>query len=144
VRPRGLIAVRPGGEGDVGASNIAWIEARNAPEVPSPLLYHGRLYTVTIGGILTCLDPRDGRVIYRGRLGKAGEYYASPVAAAGRVYFASRDGAVTAIAEGDELKVLARNELGEEIFASPAILGDTLYVRTAAHVYAFREAEKAR
>ena len=143
-RPRGLLAILPGAEGDARAARIAWMEPRNTSEVPSPLLYHHRLYMVTIGGIVTCLDPRDGRVIFRGRLGTSGEYYASPVAAAGRVYFAARDGAVTVLAEGDDLKVLARNELGEEVFGTPAILGDTLYVRTAAHVYAFRDADKAR
>jgi outer membrane protein assembly factor BamB len=139
VRPHGLIAIKPGGQGDIGATHVAWTEPKNVPEVPSPLLYHNRLYMVTNGGIVTCMDARDGRVIFRGRLGTPGEYYASPVAAAGRLYFISRDGVVTVLADGEELKVLARNELAEEVLASPAILGDTLYVRTVAHVYAFRK-----
>jgi outer membrane protein assembly factor BamB len=144
VRPHGLLAIKPGGQGDIGATHIAWTEAKNVPEVPSPLLYHNRLYMVTNGGIVSCMDAGNGRMIFRGRLGAPGEYYASPVAAAGRLYFISRDGVVTVLSDGEELKALARNELGEEVFASPAILGDTLYVRTVAHVYAFRGAEKAR
>jgi outer membrane protein assembly factor BamB len=144
VRPHGLVAIKPGGKGDIAKTHVAWSQPKNVPEVPSPLVYHNRLYMVTNGGIVTCLDEGDGHLVFRGRLGTPGEYYASPVAGGGRLYFISRDGVVTVIADGTELKVLARSELSEEVFASPAIVGDTLYVRTAAHVYAFRGDGKAK
>jgi outer membrane protein assembly factor BamB len=138
VEPHGLMAIRPGGSGDVTATHVAWIESKDVPEVPSPLVYRGRVYMVTNGGKVTCMDAKDGQVYFRGRLEAPGEYYASPVAAAGRIYFASRNGVVTVIEHGDALKVLARNDLKARIAASPAIVGDVLYVRTAAHLYAFR------
>ena len=138
VEPHGLMAIKAGGAGDVTATHVAWIERKDVPEVPSPILYRGRVYMVSNGGKVTCLDAKDGRVVFRGRLEAPGEYYASPVAAAGRIYFASRNGVVTVIEHGDALKVLARNDLKARIAASPAIVGDVLYVRTATHLYAFR------
>ena len=105
-----------------------------------PLLYDGRLYPTRNGGIATCLDAATGKVIYRARVGAPGAYFASPVAAAGRVYVASGDGVVTVIAAGKEqLEVLARNELGEDIVATPAIVGNAIYVRTLQNPYAFGE-----
>lgn len=138
----GLFGVRAGGAGDITATHIAWKERRSIPEVPSPLLYRGRIYTVANGGIATSVDAGTGRVVFRGRLGAPGEYYASPVAAAGRVYFVSRSGVVTVLEGSDELKVLARNDLKEDVFASPAIAGDTLYIRTATRLYAFRDSRR--
>jgi len=138
VEPHGLMAIKPGGTGDVTATHVAWIERKDVPEVPSPLVYRDRVYMVTNGGKVTCLNAKDGRVVFRGRLEAPGEYYASPVAAAGRIYFASRNGVVTVIEHGDALKILARNDLKARISASPAIVGEVLYVRTAAHLYAFR------
>ncbi len=134
TRDHGLLAIRPTGNTAV----IEWRENHSIPEVPSPLLYQGRLYLARNGGIVTCLDAATGKVTYRARAGAPGAYFASPVAAAGRVYLASGEGVVTVIAAGkDRLEVLARNELGEEIVATPAIVGNAIYVRTLQNLYAF-------
>jgi outer membrane protein assembly factor BamB len=86
------------------------------------------------------LDAATGKVIYRGRNGAPGPYFASPVAAGGRVYLASGDGVVTVLAAGkDQLEVLARNNFDEQIVATPAIARKAIYVRTAKHLYAFGE-----
>jgi outer membrane protein assembly factor BamB len=77
--------------------------------------------------------------LYRERLGPRGPYFASPVAGDGKVYAASRDGVVVVFAAGDELKILARNDLDELIAATPAPMGGKLYVRTEKHLYAFGE-----
>jgi outer membrane protein assembly factor BamB len=138
IKPHGLLAVKPGGEGDITASHVAWKESRNLPEVPSPVLYRDRVYMVANGGIVSCMEAKDGRVVFRGRLGAPGEYYASPVAAGGRLYFASHSGVVTVLEAGEELQILSRNDLKQDIFASPAVVGDTLYIRTADRLYAFR------
>ena len=130
----GLLAIRPDGN----STSIIWRENGSIPEVPSPLLYQGRLFLVRNGGIVTCLDALTGKVIYRARAGAPGAYYASPVAAAGRVYLASSEGVVTVIsAAKDQLEVLARNELGEEIVATPAIVRNAIYIRTSGNLYAF-------
>jgi outer membrane protein assembly factor BamB len=130
----GLLAIRPDGN----SASIIWRENGSIPEVPSPLLYQGRLFLVRNGGIVTCLDALTGKVLYRARAGAPGAYYASPVAAAGRVYLASSEGVVTVIsAAKDQLEVLARNELGEDIVATPAIVRNAIHIRTSGNLYAF-------
>jgi len=134
AQDHGLLALRPDGAG----AKVLWRENSAIPEVPSPLLYRGRLYLIRNGGVATCLDAASGKLIYRSRVGSAGVYYASPIAAAGRVYVASGDGVVTVIdAAKDDLKVLARNEIGEDIVATPAIAGNLIYIRTLRALYAF-------
>lgn len=133
-----LLAIRPGGRGDVTASHIAWSQARGLPYVPSPLYYEGRVYLVKNGGLASCFEAASGRVLYlEERLGAIGDYYASPVAAGGKICAASQPGTVVVYRAGDTLDVLARNPLGEEIMATPAIVGDRIYVRTARGLYAF-------
>ena len=78
-------------------------------------------------------------MLYRGRLGATGPYFASPVAGDGKVYAASRDGVGVVFAAGDELKILGRNDLAELIAATPALVDGKLYVRTEKHLYAFGE-----
>jgi outer membrane protein assembly factor BamB len=134
--PSGLLAIRLGGEKDVTKSNVVWREERAVPEVPVPLVYRDRVYTVTNGGIVSVFDEASGKLIYRARLGAGGLYYSSPVAAGDYVYFASGEGMLTAIRAGDKLEVAARNDFGEPIFATPAIMEGKMYVRTAGHLYA--------
>jgi outer membrane protein assembly factor BamB len=134
----GLLAIKSGGRGNVTATNVVWREKRSLPEVPSPLVYENRVYYVRNGGIVTCLDAATGRVVYRERLGAPGPYYSSPIAAGGRLFVGSGDGALVVFAPGDTLKVLAKNDLGEPIFATPAVSSEgTLYVRTPSTLYAF-------
>jgi outer membrane protein assembly factor BamB len=136
----GLTAIRPGGSGDVTATRVLWKEPRGVPEVPSPLYYKGRVYVVTYGGIASCVDAATGKLLFHGRLGAPGAYFASPVTAGGRIYFASSEGVVTVIEAADKLNVLARNDIEEPIFATPAIVANTIYVRTPSHVFAFANA----
>ena len=109
----------------------------NVAEVPSPLFYQGYVYMVKDGGIVSCLDAATGKLVYRQRLGGPGPYYSSPVAAQGRVYAASASGTVVVFAAGNESRVLAKNELSEPVYATPAIADDVIYIRTSDHLYAF-------
>ena len=133
----GLAAIKPGGEGDVTSTRVLWKEPRGVPEVPTPLYFNGRVYTVTYGGVVSCMYAASGKVIFRGRLGAAGAYFSSPVAAGGKIYFASGEGVVSVIDGGSTLEVLARNDLGEPVFATPAIVQNVIYIRTPTHLYAF-------
>jgi outer membrane protein assembly factor BamB len=133
-----VMAVRTGGTGDASKSHILWQEVRGVPEVPSPLVYRDRVWMIKTGGLMTCMALADGKRVFQGRVGEAGGYYASPVAAGGRIYVASDAGAVTVVEAADELKVLARNELPDPILATPAIVDGTLYVRTTKQLLAFR------
>jgi outer membrane protein assembly factor BamB len=132
------LAVRPGDRGDVTDTHVVWRHTRGLPYVPSPLFYEGRLYLVKNGGLATCLEAQTGKAFYQEeRLGALGDYYSSPVAANGKLCVASQPGVVVVYRAGDTLEVLARNELGEQILATPAIVEDKLYVRTSGHLYCF-------
>jgi outer membrane protein assembly factor BamB len=133
----GLTAIRPGGEGDVTASAVLWREQRSVPEVPSPLYYHGKVCMVANGGILSCVDAKTGKMLFRGRVGAPGAYYASPVAAGSKLFLASAEGVVTVAGDGDTLTVLSNNDLGEPIFGTPALVGSSVYIRSAHHLWAF-------
>lgn len=133
----GLIAIGPGGSGDVTATGVLWQQKQAVPEVPSPLCYRRRVYMVRDGGIVSSLDAHTGKLLYRERLAAGGGYFASPVAGDGKVYLASGRGVVTVLAAGDAFRPLAANDLGEPVFATPAIAEGNLYVRTQRHLYAF-------
>jgi outer membrane protein assembly factor BamB len=139
-----VLSVRVGGKGDVTKSHVLWSEPRGVPEVPSPLLYRDRLYLVKSGGIVIAREAATGKTVYQARLDAPGGYYASPVAAGGRIYAAADTGTVTVLEAGDTLRVLARNDLAEPIFATPAVADGTLFVRTASHLYAFGSASRRR
>jgi outer membrane protein assembly factor BamB len=131
-----IMAIKPPDEGG-GVARVVWRYKRGVPEVPSPLYYNQRVYSVKNGGMITCLDSRTGEEKYRARLGAAGPYYASLVAGDGKIFAASVRGVVTVFEAGDELKILAHNELNERISATPALLEGKVYVRTDRHLYAF-------
>ncbi len=128
-----VLAVKPGGRGDVTATHVAWRVTRGAPKKPSMLLLGELLLMVNDSGVLTCLDARTGEQVWTARLSDS--YSSSPVAAEGRVYFFSEDGKATVIEAGRLFKVLAENTLDEGFMASPAIDGRALYLRTKSHLY---------
>lgn len=117
---------------------VEWRFKKNLPFVPAPLLYKGVFFMVRDGGIITALDPLTGKLLKEGRNREAmGEYYASPVAGNGKVYLANVDGKITVLGGGAEWQVLATNDLGEEVHATPALSGGRIYVRTRAALYCF-------
>lgn len=133
----GLLAIRPDAEGALAPTALQWSEPRSAPEVSTPLEYRGRVYMVTAGGIVTCVDAKTGKVVYRGRINAPGAYFSSPVAAGGKVFVASAEGVVTVLGGGETLEVLANNDLGEPVYGTPALVGSAIYVRSAQHLWAF-------
>ena len=135
-----VLAIRPGGQGDITTTHLAWKATRSLPYVCSPVYYQGRLYTVKNGGLASCYEAKTGKSFYQDeRLDAGGDYYASLVAAGGRIYAASQQGTVVVWEAGDQLKILARKDIGEQVMATPAAVGNALYVRTAGHLYAFGE-----
>lgn len=138
-----LFAVQPGGQGDITETHLAWKQTRALPYVPSPLFHDGRIYVVKNGGMASCYEAKTGRTLYQEeRLGALGDYYASPVAADGKVYFASQQGVVSVIKAGDDFQVLSRNDLDDPIMATPAIVDGTIYIRTAGYLFAFGQTAK--
>jgi len=134
-----LLAVKPGGKGELSTNHVAWKQTRGLPYVPSPLHYRGRVYLVKDGGIVSSFDAKTGQPHYQQeRIDALGNYYASPIAADGRIYVASLNGKVTVLAAGGEQpKVLHRADFGERISATPAPVGNAPYLRTASALYAF-------
>ena len=135
-----VLALQGGGKGDITTSHLAWKSTRSLPYVCSPVWHDGRLYTMKNGGLASCYETKTGRALYQDeRLGAPGDYYASLVAAGGKVIAVSQNGVATVLAAGDAFKVLARNELGEQVMATPAIVERKIYVRTAGNLFAFGE-----
>jgi outer membrane protein assembly factor BamB len=115
-----------------------WHYDRSVPQLPSPLLYRGVLYMVNDGGIMTALDPATGRSLAQLRLrGAVDAYYASPVAADGKIVVVSETGTVAVLKADATLTMLAVNNLDDQCYATPAIADGRLYVRTRSMLYAF-------
>lgn len=122
---------------DGGEATIKWNYRRNVAHIPSSLVHDGVFYMVD-DGIVTSLDLETGALLKRGRLGNGSpKVYASLVAADGKLYIGTLEGQMVVLELGDEWTVLKTNELGEEIWASPAIAGGHLYLRTRGTLYSF-------
>ena len=129
-------------KGDVtGTSAVLWEHNRDTPYVSSPLLYENNLYFLkSNSAILTTLDARTGEPLYDPiRLEGLSEVYASPVGASGRVYLLGRDGNALVIENGPEFKILAQNSLDDGFDASPAIVGEEMYLRGYRSLYKIAE-----
>ncbi|MBA2558236.1 MAG: PQQ-binding-like beta-propeller repeat protein [Chloroflexi bacterium] len=140
----GAVAVAPGAAtGQLPDAAVRWRFQKNIPYIPAPLLYQGVFYMVKTGGIVTTLDPATGTLLKEGRAtGALGEYNASPVAADGKVYVANQEGKITVLKAGAQWEVLAVNDLGDEVNATPALAGGRIYVRTRGAVYCFRSSPR--
>ena len=136
-------AVRLDSRGDVtdDPQQVVWQLHRNIPYVPSPLLYGDLFYmTRSNQAVMSCLDPASGKPLTEGvRLPEMRSMYASPVGAANRVYFTSREGTTLVIKNQTEFEVLAINKLPEGIDASPAIVGREMFLRGEKHLYCLAE-----
>ncbi len=131
------LAVKPGdARGDLTTTHVAWKHQRMVPEVPSPLLYDGVLYTVKTGGIFTSMNPATGEIHKSARIpGAIDSYYASPIAAAGKIFLFSEQGRAAVLTPGAQWELLQVNDFDEPIYATPAIASGHLYIRTASALY---------
>ncbi|NIM18282.1 MAG: PQQ-binding-like beta-propeller repeat protein [Candidatus Aminicenantes bacterium] len=138
-RGNALFAVRlSGAKGDITDTDaIAWKLDKNTPYAPSPVLYQNKLYLLkSNNGILSCYDAGDGKEYYSNqRFEGMGNIYASPVGAKDRIYFIGHKGDMYVIKHGSEFKVLAKNELDDNFIASPAIVGNEIYLRGYKNLY---------
>jgi outer membrane protein assembly factor BamB len=137
----GLAAMSLAGKADL-SNAVRWRYLKAIPYYSSPLIYRGVLYTIKDGGILSAFDPADGKVHKVGRLTTAlGDYYASPVAADGRLFLVNTDGMLTVARAGAQWEPLGTTELEEKVMASPALAGGRLFVRGDKHLFCFGERE---
>jgi outer membrane protein assembly factor BamB len=144
---RPLHAIRPGASGDITlkpgeTSNefIVWSQPRVSGYTPSAIVHDGRAFVVHDTGVLTVLDARTGKQIYRVRVGGGGQTFsASPVAAGHRVFLLTEEGVTFVLDSGAEYREIARNDLGEMSLASPAVAGGAIYIRTESKLFKIAE-----
>lgn len=126
------------GNGDLaGTKNVLWTKDRNTPDIASFLLSGNRLYfTKEKTGILSCVDPKTGEPYYStARIPNASYLYASPIAAGGHIYITDRSGAITVIKDSTDLEVVAENQMGETVDATPAPVDNQLIIRGERHLF---------
>jgi outer membrane protein assembly factor BamB len=129
---RDLIAVKLDGKGDVSATNLAW-EAKGFPYVPTPLGFGDHIYCVTDDGYALCHVAKTGTQVWKEKLG--GDVSASPVLIDGKIYAPAMSGKVYVFEAAPKFKLLATNNLGEPVFATPAVADGCLYIRGAEHLF---------
>lgn len=128
-----LWAVRPDGRGVVTDTHVVWKYKRGVSRRPSLLLVDDLLFMVDDNGVATCLEAKTGKEVWKERLG--GNFSASPLYAAGCVYFLDQDGQATVVEAGRTYKAIAVNRLDDGFMASPAASGGSLYLRTKSALY---------
>ena len=121
--------VKAGGKGEL------WRVDKGTPDVPSPLVFEGRVFLCRENGVLTCLDARSGKQHFSERF-HAQTYRASPVVADGKLILTAKDGTFTVVKPGETPEILAKNKLSDQFTASPAVSNGRLYLRGFASLYA--------
>ncbi len=136
-----LAAFRPGGRGDIeGTDHVVWTITRDTPDIGSPLLTGSRIYFYKgKSGLLSCVDAATGKPHYTAQRVGLGNTYASPIAANGYVYLFDRNGKTVVIKDAPELSIVAENEIGEAIDATPAPVDRELFIRGEQHLYCIAE-----
>ena len=132
-----VIAVRPGGEGVVTDSHIAWRYQKVNPRRSSPILVGDLLFLVDDGGVGGCVDAKTGKEIWVGRIG--GNFSASLIHADGKIWCFNEEGIGRVFEAGRKLKILSENQLDAGVMGSPAVSGNALFVRTKTHLYRIEE-----
>ncbi len=134
-----LQAIRLGQRGDLtGSENVVWSLRRGTPYVPCPMLWGEEIYVLEDQTFFSCLNATDGaRHYFKHRLPGGLKFSASPVGAADRIYLLSEEGRTVVLQRGPQVKVLAINDLDEMFYASPAIVGDAIYLRGLEHLFCF-------
>jgi outer membrane protein assembly factor BamB len=134
-RQNPVIAIRPGGRGDVSQSHKAWQFSRG-PDVPTPVSDGTHVFIVTDNGVVYALDAKTGSPVWGPTRLKSGTYSASPVFADGRVYTTNEDGMTSVFSAGPAFELLAENPLNDYTLSSPAVSQGQIFIRTAKHLFA--------
>ena len=135
-----LLAIKPSGAGELPESAVLWKHPRGAPYVATPVIDRGILYMAKEGGLVTKLDVGTHELLQEERVPGFGNYFASPVAGDGKVYFASEPGTVSVVASQREWKVISSHEFHERIYATPVFGKGCIYIRTEQALYCFQAA----
>jgi len=136
-----IFVVKPDAKGEITLENdstkneyVVWSIKRGGAYMQTPLVYEGLLYNLNINGQLTCFDALTGENKYKVGFNEA--FSASGIAADGKLYFSSEKGNIYVVKAGQEYQLIAKNQMGDNCMASPAISGNALYFRTQHFVIA--------
>ncbi|MDC0252072.1 PQQ-binding-like beta-propeller repeat protein [bacterium] len=128
-----MLAIRPDGSGNVTKTHVVWRDTAGASYVPSPIAIGEYFLVVADNGVASCFVAGTGERYWRERL--PGGHSASIIAANGLAYFISDEGIVSVLKPGPEFKVIAQSEVGENVYASPAVYGDQFFIRGEEHLF---------
>jgi outer membrane protein assembly factor BamB len=128
-----ILAVKQGGSGMLPPQQIVWQTNKAAPSRPSYLLIDDMLFTVSDNGFAACVDAKTGKQHWQERLG--GSFCSSPTYADGHIYLFDMDGKSRVLAAGKEFASLSINTLADGCMATPAMVGDAIYLRTKTNLY---------
>lgn len=129
-----LLAVRPGGKGDVTESHRLWRQASKNPQrIGSGVIHDGRLYLAAAPGLIECLDAKTGKELWKERL--ADNLWGSMLLADGKLYVTTLEGTTFVVATGTQFKLLASNEIAEKTYAALAVSNGELFLRTYENLY---------
>lgn len=137
----GSLAVRLGGRGSVDDTHRLWF-SRKASNVTSPVYHDGHVYWMHESlSIAYCAEAATGKIVYEERVPRAGQIYASPVLADGKIYYFNRQGKAFVVPAKPEFELLATNEVESRATfnSSPAVADDRLYIRTDKAIYCIAE-----
>ena len=131
-----LFAIDPSGSGDVTDTHIRWTTRRGVSNIPAPLVVGDNLYMISdSGGMVSCFEAKTGNQIFSERLGGLQNHWISPICADGKIYFFSKDGISSVIEASSEFKVLSKNESDTVFVSMPAIVEDSMLIRSDTHLY---------
>jgi outer membrane protein assembly factor BamB len=128
-----LLAVDPGGEGDIGSTNVKWRLKSPILQLPTPVVVDGLLYTVDSRSLLSCIDAESGETVWSHQL--SGKYNSSPLYAGGNIYLSSTRGSTLVFKSGRRWSPVSENTLDGEIWATPAMTGGSILIRTSEYLY---------
>ncbi len=127
-----LLAIRPDGSGNVTQTHVVWRDTKGAPYVPSLLVAGDFLLSINSAGTAFCYEAATGKVLWQEKLGR---HHASPVFVAGLVFFINDDGQINVVKPGAKFERVAKYELGESCYASPAISDGQVFLRGFQHIF---------
>ena len=138
TRIRPMLALRPGGRGDVLQTHVLW-RTDDGPDVPTPVSDGEYVYVVNDRGIVFVMDAKTGAPVYGPRRLRRGTYSASPVLADGKIYVTNEDGVTSVFRAGPEFELMAENDFDDYCLSSPAVSDGQIFIRTTGHLYAIGE-----
>lgn len=143
TRERPVLAIRPGGRGDITTTHLAWLFTQRGPDVPSPVSDGTYVYLVTDNGIVWCLERKTGAVVYGPERLANDLYSASPVIADGKIYVTSENSGITSVYRtGPKFELLAQNSFDDYTLSSVAISQGQLFIRTQSALWAIGARKK--